>query len=65
MSDSFGPAQDTELLRLLYPGPAQLEKLRLGSDPPEASVDLESFDFNLFITDDNFWDPPADLLGDT
>lgn len=28
---SFGPAQDAELLRLLYPGPAQLDKLRFGT----------------------------------
>ena len=28
---SFGPAQDSELTRLLYPGPAQLDKLRFGS----------------------------------
>ncbi|KAK5094419.1 hypothetical protein LTR70_004145 [Exophiala xenobiotica] len=28
---SFGPAQDAELTRLLYPGPAQLEKLRFGT----------------------------------
>ena len=28
---SFGPAQDAELTRLLYPGPAQLDKLRFGS----------------------------------
>jgi Fungal specific transcription factor domain/Fungal Zn(2)-Cys(6) binuclear cluster domain len=28
---SFGPAQDSELTRLLYPGPAQLDKLRFGN----------------------------------
>jgi len=28
---SFGPAQDAELTRMLYPGPAQLDKLRFGS----------------------------------
>jgi len=27
---SFGPAQEAELKRLLYPGPAQLDKLRFG-----------------------------------
>jgi hypothetical protein len=27
---SFGPAQDAELTHLLYPGPAQLDKLRFG-----------------------------------
>lgn len=30
---SFGPAQDAELTRLLYPGPAQLDKLRFGTRP--------------------------------
>lgn len=28
---SFGPAQEAELTRLLYPGPAQLDKLRFGT----------------------------------
>lgn len=28
---SFGPAQDAELTRLLYPGPAQIDKLRFGT----------------------------------
>jgi Fungal specific transcription factor domain len=28
---TFGPAQEAELTRLLYPGPAQLDKLRFGS----------------------------------
>jgi len=28
---TFGPAQEAELARLLYPGPAQLDKLRFGS----------------------------------
>ena len=28
---SFGPQQEAELTRLLYPGPAQLDKLRFGS----------------------------------
>lgn len=28
---SFGPAQDAELTKLLYPGPAQLDKLRFGT----------------------------------
>ena len=49
---SFGPAQDSELTRLLYPGPAQLDKLRFGSRsydhdelPPfdPASVNWEDF----------------------
>lgn len=32
-SGHFGPAQDAELTRLLYPGPAQLKQLRLGIQP--------------------------------
>ena len=42
----FGPAQDAELMRLLYPGPAHLEKLRFGSS--FARKDWETFDPNLF-----------------
>ena len=40
---SFGPAQDSELTRLLYPGPAQLDKLRFGSRS-YSNEDLPSFD---------------------
>lgn len=40
---SFGPAQDHELTRMLYPGPAQLDKLRFGSRPYEHD-DLPAFD---------------------
>jgi len=36
---SFGPAQDAELTRLLYPGPAQLEKLRFGT----RSYDMQDY----------------------
>ena len=42
---SFGPAQDAELLRLLYPGPAQLDKLRFGRS---ATEDLPAFGMTLF-----------------
>lgn len=51
--DHFGPAQDTELTRLLYPGPAHLEKLRFGRTLVEES---SPFDFNLFNFD-------QDILG--
>jgi hypothetical protein len=37
---SFGPAQDAELTRMLYPGPAQLDKLRFGA--------IRSSDGNMF-----------------
>ncbi|KAL9108685.1 MAG: hypothetical protein Q9227_006631 [Pyrenula ochraceoflavens] len=44
----FGPAQDAELLRLLYPGPAQLDKLRFGKsandDMPASSMALLNSD---------------------
>jgi hypothetical protein len=41
----FGSAQDAELTSLLYPGPAQLDKLRFGTKRDE---DFASFDFTLF-----------------
>ena len=50
----FGPAQDAELTRLLYPGPAHLEKLRSGLKPQEH---FSPFDFNLFNVDDHFLEP--------
>ncbi|ETS87103.1 hypothetical protein PFICI_00931 [Pestalotiopsis fici W106-1] len=65
LSDAFGPAQDAELLRLLYPDPAHLEKLRFGDGLPEASDDLASFDFDLFMADDNFWEASVEMPGDT
>ncbi|EFX02063.1 c6 zinc finger domain containing protein [Grosmannia clavigera kw1407] len=51
----FGPAQDAELTRLLYPGPAHLESLRFGLRQPQQ--ELSPFDFNLFMIDDDMWDP--------
>ena len=50
LSDAFGPAQDAELVRLLYPGPAHIEKLRFGWRQLEE--ELSPFDFNLFMLDD-------------
>lgn len=41
---SFGPAQDAELTRMLYPGPAQLDKLRFGSRSGYEGDGLPSFD---------------------
>ena len=41
---SFGPAQDAELTRMLYPGPAQLDKLRFGSRSGDEAYGLPSFD---------------------
>lgn len=51
--EHFGPAQDAELTRLLYPGPAHLEKLRFGRTLPE---ETSPFDFSLFNFD-------QDILG--
>ncbi|ETI21910.1 hypothetical protein G647_05980 [Cladophialophora carrionii CBS 160.54] len=41
---SFGPAQDAELTRMLYPGPAQLDKLRFGSRSGYEGDGLPTFD---------------------
>ncbi|KAH8900676.1 hypothetical protein GQ53DRAFT_130025 [Thozetella sp. PMI_491] len=49
----FSVAQDAELMRLLYPGPAQLEKLRLGQ---RAQQD-ETWQF-----DSTMWDMAFDFL---
>jgi len=48
LEDAFGPAMDRELNELLYPDPAQIEKLRFGTRglPPErvgAAFDPESW----------------------
>ena len=48
---SFGPAQDAELTRLLYPGPAQLDKLRFGSRS-YGDDRLPSFDFTTLNWED-------------
>lgn len=50
LSDSFGSAQDAELVRLLYPGPAHIDKLRFGWQ--QQQEELSPFDFNLFMIDD-------------
>lgn len=46
--EHFGATQDAELTRLLYPGPAHLEKLRFGRISVEES---SPFDFSLFNFD--------------
>ena len=48
---SFGPAQDSELTRMLYPGPAQLDKLRFGSRS-YAPDELPTFDVASLNWDD-------------
>ncbi|KAK5283805.1 hypothetical protein LTS13_000390 [Exophiala xenobiotica] len=48
---SFGPAQDAELLRLLYPGPSQLDQLRFGSRSLDGDG-LPSFDMGTLNWED-------------
>lgn len=60
---SFGPGQDAELLRLLYPGPAQLDKLRFGTRAHDL---IPEFDLSLFNPDE--WNvndalPDLDFIG--
>lgn len=55
LSEAFGPAQDAELMRLLYPGPAHLEKLRFGWRQQQHQEELSPFDFTLLMGDDDFW----------
>jgi hypothetical protein len=59
-SKAFGPAQDAELARLIYPGPAHLEKLRFGNSRFAINDDYQGFDASLFNWDDDF---DANLLG--
>jgi hypothetical protein len=61
LKDRFGPAQDAELMRLLYPGPAHLEKLRFGLR--RQREDFGSFDFSLFLAHDEMVGPGMDYLG--
>ncbi|EHY55658.1 hypothetical protein HRR83_007874 [Exophiala dermatitidis] len=49
---SFGPAQDAELTRLLYPGPAQLDKLRFGGRSGFEGDGLPTFDVGTLNWDD-------------
>jgi hypothetical protein len=62
---SFGPAQDSELTRLLYPGPSQLDKLRFGSRS-YSNEDLPSFDLASLNWEEAFSvsdAPTAELVG--
>jgi hypothetical protein len=49
---SFGPAQDAELTRLLYPGPAQLDKLRFGARSGFDASGINMFDVGSLNWDD-------------
>ena len=61
----FGPPEDAELMRLLYPGPAHLDSLRYGlrqkQPQPSPSQELSPFDFNLFLLEDEIWEQAAML----
>lgn len=50
---NFGPAQEAELTALLYPGPAQLDKLRFGRRQEDIfePFDFTSFDFENELLD--------------
>lgn len=50
---NFGPAQEAELTALLYPGPAQLDKLRFGRRQDEV---FEPFDFATFNFENDLLD---------
>lgn len=57
----FSPAQDAELLELLYPGPAHLPSLRSGTKS-QSNFDVFNFDmslpgFNYSFLDDAWWNP--------
>ncbi|KUI62410.1 Transcriptional activator protein acu-15 [Cytospora mali] len=59
LGEQFGPAQDAELMRLLYPGPAHLDNLRFGLR--QQQEEFSPFDFNLFMGDDEVWTSGLDL----
>jgi len=52
-SKSFGPAQDAELARLIYPGPAHIEKLRFGNTTISNTDDFQGFDAAMFNWDED------------
>ncbi|CZR68185.1 uncharacterized protein PAC_18084 [Phialocephala subalpina] len=52
-SKSFGPAQDAELARLIYPGPAHLEKLRFGNARVALDEAFQGFDASMFNWDED------------
>lgn len=64
-TNRFGPDEDAELMRLLYPGPAHLDSLRYGlrqkQPQPSPSQELSPFDFNLFLLEDEIWEQAAML----
>jgi hypothetical protein len=57
LDKTFNPEQDAELARLIYPGPAHLEKLRFGNRTPW-DEDFQVFDPAMFNWDD---DVPIDI----
>ncbi|KUI65953.1 Protein STB5 [Cytospora mali] len=59
LGEQFGPAQDAELMRLLYPGPAHLDNLRFGLR--QQQEEFSPFDFSLFMGHDEVWTSGLDL----
>lgn len=59
LGEQFGAAQDAELMRLLYPGPAHLDNLRFGLR--RELEEFSPFDFNMFMGDDEVWTAGLDL----
>lgn len=53
LNEQFGPTQDAELMRLLYPGPARLDNLRFGLR--QQQEEFSPFDFNLLMAEDELW----------
>lgn len=53
-SKSFGLSHDAELARLIYPGPAHLEKLRFGNVWFPIENEYQGFDASLFNWEDDF-----------
>lgn len=52
-SKSFGSSHDAELARLIYPGPAHLEKLRFGNVWFPIESEYQGFDASLFNWEDD------------
>ncbi|KAI1335045.1 fungal-specific transcription factor domain-containing protein [Xylariaceae sp. FL0016] len=50
LSERFGPSQDAELTKMLYPATAHLEKLRFGLRQPEQT---SPFDYSFFNMEDD------------
>ncbi|KAK8201585.1 hypothetical protein M8818_005839 [Zalaria obscura] len=54
LKSTFSAAQDAELARLLYPGPAHLDKLRFGTGRRAEVTSMVPFDWSFFNVDDDY-----------